>query len=716
MSNSQTTNIYQLNAKIMCCSTDVDTSELDNQLFNKYKIHSNSCDDLSKLLTMLQVQRYDLLVIFNIPTPEIIRELRENFSAALLPIIVCQEHKDPQLRNSILELGISDYICGTTDSTEIALRIQGKLNEIKVYKAELAHYAADKKDLSEQLEILIANGLMLSVEHDRFRLLQHILETSQSLLNCAAGTLFLLTEQNTLQFNLRTRKDVLPILEIPLYDPATGKPNEKYVCTYSALNRKTVIIDDIERDNRFDFSGTRNFHSESDFKAVSMLSIPIAPRDGDVIGVLQFVNAKDPDTDQIIPFRRDLIMLVEAFAAQAAVALDNLKLVEEQKQLMESMIRVIAAAIDAKSLYTGRHCERVPELAMMLAREVCAIESGPLADFNFESQDEWQEFRFGAWLHDCGKVTTPEYVIDKATKLETIYNRIHEVRMRFEVLLRDAQIAALQAQLDGTPAEVAQAQFEQRQQKLVDDFAFLAECNVGSEAMHPESIQRIQQIAQQTWLRHFDDRLGLSIGEQQRYQHEDAVVLPTPEPLLADKEHHIIPRIDDHILNEEYGFKMDVPVHLYNYGEIYNLSIIRGTLNQEERFKINEHVMQSIIMLDSMSFPKNLQRVPEYAGTHHETLDGRGYPRKLNAEQLSVPARIMAIADVFEALTASDRPYKPAKKLSEALAILHRMQQQQHIDADIFEVFLKSGVYQRFAERYLSPEQIDSIDIQQYLA
>lgn len=716
MTNSPITDIYQLNAKILLCSNDVDTSELATQLFTKYKILSNSCVDFSMLLSMLQIQRYDLLVIFNIPNPEIIGELREIYSAAQLPIIVAQEHKNPQLRNSILELGISDYICGTSDFTEIALRIQGKLNEITVYKAELAHYAADKADLSEQLQILIANGLMLSVEHDRYRLLQHILETSQRLLNCAAGTLFLLTEQNTLQFNLRTRKDDLPILEIPLYDPVTGKPNEKYVCTYSALNHQTVIIDDIERDTRFDFSGTRSFHSESDFKAVSMLSIPIAPRHGEVIGVLQFVNAKDPDTDQTIPFRRDLTMLVEAFAAQAAVALDNLQLVEEQKQLMESMIRVIAAAIDAKSLYTGRHCERVPELAMMLAREVCAVASGPLAEFNFTSQDEWQEFRFGAWLHDCGKVTTPEYVIDKATKLETIYNRIHEIRMRFEVLLRDAQIAALQAQLNGTSAAVAQAQFEQRQRQLFEDFAFLAECNVGSEAMHPESIERIQQIAQQTWLRHFDDRLGLSIGEQQRYQSETAVELPTLEALLADKEHHIIPRIDEHILNEEYGFKMDVPVHLYNYGEIYNLSIMRGTLTQEERFKINEHVMQSIIMLDSMSFPKNLQRVPEYAGTHHETLDGRGYPRQLHAEQLSIPARIMAIADVFEALTASDRPYKPAKKLSEALSILHRMQKQQHIDADIFEVFLKSGVYQRFAERYLSPEQIDTIDIEQYLA
>lgn len=711
--NNADTKLYQPDAKIMLYSTSFDASGLCTLLAEDHNIHTTSHNDFAQVIAGLRQQSYDLCILINIDGTETIKQLRQIYTAAQLPIIVIQEHDQQQLRHAILQSSVNDYLSEITDLAEIALRIMNKLREVRVYKHELVSYAANKKDLSTQLDILISNGLIMSVERDRTKVLHHILHACQAMLNCSAGTLYLISEHNTLEFSLRTRHDELPQIEIPLYD--AGKPNERYVSTYVALNNKTVIIDDIAQETRFDFSGTRDFHSNCEFKAVSMLTIPLAPRNGEVIGVLQFINALDPDSGAIIPFRRDLTTLVEAFTAQAAVALDNVHLVEEQKHLIESMIRVIAVAIDAKSLYTGRHCERVPNLAMMLAQAVCAVESGPLADFNFASQDEWQEFRFGAWLHDCGKVTTPEYVIDKATKLETIYNRIHEVRMRFEVLLRDAEIESLQAQLRGESPDITRMRFQQRKEQLMQDFAFLAECNVGCEAMNPASIERINSIAQQTWWRHFDDRLGLSIGEHLLYQNEPDRDLPVPEQLLADKKHHIIPRTDVKIANPEYGFQMDIPEYLYNYGEIYNLSVIYGTLNKEERFKINEHVMQSIIMLEKMAFPKNLQRVPEYAGTHHETLDGRGYPRKLTENELSIPARIMAIADVFEALTATDRPYKPAKKLSEALNILYQMKQDRHIDADIFDLFLTSGVCQLFAERYLAAEQIDTVDISVYL-
>jgi HD-GYP domain-containing protein (c-di-GMP phosphodiesterase class II) len=402
-------------------------------------------------------------------------------------------------------------------------------------------------------------------------------------------------------------------------------------------------------------------------------------------------------------------------AAQSAVALENQNLLEAQKVLMDSMIKIIAGAIDAKSAYTGGHCERVPELAVMLAEEAVKVNEGPLADFAFKSDDEWREFRIGAWLHDCGKVTTPEYVVDKATKLETIYNRIHEVRTRFEVLLRDAQIARLEAIAAGTPEAEADLAFAERKQQLLDDFAFIAECNMGGEFMAPELVDRVKRIGAQTWLRHFDNRLGLSYEELQRYELVPAAPLPASETLLADQPWHIVPRGEARALDPKYGFKVKVPEHLYNFGEVYNLAVARGTLTEEERFKINEHIIQTIVMLDSMPFPKHLKRVPEYAGTHHETLTGSGYPKKLAEGELTVPSRIMAIADIFEALTASDRPYKKAKTLSESVKILSFFKKDRHIDGELFDLFLTTGVYKRYGEKYLKPEQVDEVDISKFI-
>ncbi|MFM9103704.1 MAG: HD-GYP domain-containing protein, partial [Cyanobium sp.] len=312
-----------------------------------------------------------------------------------------------------------------------------------------------------------------------------------------------------------------------------------------------------------------------------------------------------------------------------------------------------------------------------------------------------------------------EYVVDKATKLETIHNRIHEIRTRFEVLLRDAEIERLQGLLAGGDAEALQAGYEARRRQLQDDFAFVAVSNVGGEFFDPAKVERLQQIAQQSWQRHFDDTLALAWEEHERRTdsgRRPADVLPVHEPLLADKPWHRIPRPPQQVPDPLYGFRMDVPELLNNLGELTNLSVSRGTLTDEERYTINEHIVQTIIMLEGLPFPPQLAGVAEIAGGHHETLDGRGYPRRLTAEQLSIPARIMAIADIFEALTAADRPYKRAKTLSESIAILAGFRDRQHIDPDLFELFLRSGVYRRYAEAFLKPEQIDEVDIERYLS
>ncbi len=603
-----------------------------------------------------------------------------------------EPHQTDSMLYEVQALGDAQYVMHDA--------IQKRTEELKASQGKLAR--------------LVDTGIQLSRQQDRTQLLRQALFGAREIAQCTAATLFLKTERNTLSFAQRTSDDALPSFEIPLFD-ASGNPNNQFVVSNVANTNTSVIVDDVYAETRFDMSGTKKFSEESGFKTISMLTVPLSPRDGEVIGVIQLLNALDPRTGAVIPFPKDLTEFVEALAAQAAVAIENQNLIEAQKQLMDALIKLIAGAIDAKSPYTGGHCERVPELGLMLAEEATAQTTGPLASFKFSTEDEWREFRIGAWLHDCGKVTTPEYVVDKACKLETIYNRIHEVRMRFEALWRDARISQLEALASGADAAAAQATFDARVAQLQDDFAFVAECNQGGEFMAPDKVERLKSIAEATWVRHFDDRAGLAHEELKRYTDAPAA-LPATEKLLADKAHHIIPRTSKAVLDPKWAFKVAVPEHLYNYGEVYNLSVSRGTLTEEERFKINEHVMQSLMMLEQLPLPKNLKRVPEYAGTHHETLIGTGYPRKLAAQDLSVPMRIMAIADIFEALTASDRPYKKPKTLSECIKILSFFKKDKHIDGDLFDLFLTSGVYQRYAEKYPLPEQIDAVDITKFVS
>lgn len=387
----------------------------------------------------------------------------------------------------------------------------------------------------------------------------------------------------------------------------------------------------------------------------------------------------------------------------------------QQKELLDAFIKLIASAIDAKSKYTGGHCSRVPELSIMIANAAHESNEGIFKDFQLKNEDEKRQLNIAAWLHDCGKVTTPEYVVDKATKLETIYNRIHEVRTRFEVVHRDLTIEALNKKLAGEDPQQVDQWLEQEHKKLYDEFEIIARANVGTEFMGEADQQQVREIATRTWVRHFDDTLGLAHEEYKRVKSENTTT-PQTETLLADKKRHIIPREDfDYEEYQRMGFKTRVPEHLYNLGELYNICTSRGTLSYEERFKIQEHVHMTLVMLEKLPFPEHLKQVPLFAGAHHETLIGTGYPRQLKKEDMPLISRILAVADVFEALTASDRPYKEAKTLSQSIKILSFMVKDQHLDADIFKLFLSSGVYQQYARRFLKPEQIDEVDIQQYL-
>ena len=513
-------------------------------------------------------------------------------------------------------------------------------------------------DLGERLEKLNLIGASLSAERDINRLLELILAAAKSITGADGGTLYRVAEDKTLRFEIvrttslryylgGTSGNPVPFYPIQLY--RDGEPNHSMVAAHAALTGKTVNIADAYGAEGFDFSGTRAFDAKTGYRSKSFLTVPMRNHEHETIGVLQLINAADPRSGEIVAFSASDQRLAESLASQAAIVLSNRQLINQLEQLFESFINLINSAIDEKSPYTGAHCQRVPQLTMMLAEAVNDTHEGPLAKFQMTDKDRY-ELKIAGLLHDCGKVTTPVHVVDKATKLEAIYDRITLIDTRFEVLKRDLEIQALRGELDERKLRV-------RLRELDDDQRFLHACNMGSERMKDEDIARVKRIAAYRWR---------------------------------------------DVAGHEANFLSD--------DEVKNLTIRAGTLTEEERKIINHHIVATIKMLEALPWPKHLANVPEYAGGHHERMDGRGYPRGLKREQMSVQARCMGIADIFEALTARDRPYKKGKTLSESLEILGRMKLNHHVDPDLFDIFVRKKVYRRYAEMFLEPEQIDEVD------
>ena len=528
-------------------------------------------------------------------------------------------------------------------------------------------------NLFRRLEQLNGIGAALSRERDIERLLENILEAAKTLTGADGGTLYSVTDDHTaLHFEIM-RTDSLGIRQggttgqrialpdLPLRH-ADGSPNDALVAAHSALHDRTVNIADAYAEEGFDFSGTRAFDQRTGYRSQSFLTVPMKNHDGELIGVLQLLNALDPETGQVVAFSEADQSLTESLASQAAIALSNRLLISQLERLFESFVKLINIAIDEKSPYTGGHCERVPALTMMLAEAADATTEGPLADFHMTERDRY-ELQMAGLLHDCGKITTPVHVVDKATKLQTIYDRIDLVDTRFEVLKRDAELAALRAQLalrpvvDAGAEAVAQSNLQRKLQSIEADRDFLRRCNKGVESMQPADQLRVR-----------------AIGMQRQWRNVEGVQTAF---LTAE--------------------------------EMENLTIRAGTLTQAERDTINYHIVATIKMLETLPWPRHLKNVPEYAGGHHERMDGKGYPRGLTREQMSVQARMMGIADIFEALTAADRPYKSGMKLSQALDIMEKMTRNGHIDPDLFAVFVAQRVYLRYAERFLDPTQVDTV-------
>jgi HD-GYP domain-containing protein (c-di-GMP phosphodiesterase class II) len=580
--------------------------------------------------------------------------------------------------------------------------------EVASIVKEVDELAGTMDGMKRTIRRFLDMSAAVAAEPDLDRLMPRLLEETITAAGADGGALYLASDDGTLLSAAVLRRrgaaaDPATLRPITVAHDAPGHPVREVLgaggARAFAVRRGDAATADLDA-----------LLAASGDERATLVVAPLANRRRELLGVLVLVCPERAGVE------RELVDFVGALTGAASVSLETKQLLKAQKDLFEALIQLIASAIDAKSPYTGGHCARVPVLTKMLAQAACDATEGPYKAFSL-SEEEWEAVHIGAWLHDCGKVTTPEYVVDKATKLETIYDRIHEVRMRFEVLKRDAEIACLRRIAGGADAAGARTALAAELRTLDEEFAFVAACNEGGEFMAPERVARLKAIAARTWTRTLDDRAGVSRDERTRMERSGAQPLPATERLLADKPEHLIERPAAERVAEgnRWGFRVTTPEHLYNRGEIYNLAVARGTLSEEERYKINEHMIQTIMMLEALPLPRHLRNVPEIAGGHHEKMDGTGYPKRLKREEMSPVARMMAIADIFEALTAADRPYKKAKTLSESLKIMAFMRKDRHIDPELFDLFLTSGVYRDYAARFLKPEQIDAVDVGAYV-
>jgi len=510
-------------------------------------------------------------------------------------------------------------------------------------------------------------GVSLSAEKNDNQLLEVILRGAKSVVNADGAALYLMTEDSRLE---------LAMMHISSLDLWVGSSSEQAFTLFDilgnsdtthagaplALRDETINIEDIYAAEEFDFTGLKNFDSNAGYRSRSFLSVSLKDHDNEIIGVLQLINATGRSSREIVAFSTEDQRLAESLASQTAVALTKNRLVQDFKRLFEGLTELIGTAIDEKSPYTGEHCKRVPVLTMMLAEAASKSDEAPFKDFSLSPEEEY-ELRIAALLHDCGKVTTPVHIADKATKLEAIVDRIDLVENRFEILKRDKQIELLSASLhtrDGTGQDIRKTEDELAKYctQLDEEIEFLKRCNSGTEFMPEDHRTRVMEIAYKYgWERPNGER----------------------RPILS-------------------------------HDEVVNLTIPSGTLTREERGIVNYHIVSTIKMLESLPYPKNLRNVPAHAGSHHERMDGKGYPLGLTRDQISMQGRIIAIADIFEALTATDRPYKKAKTLSEALEILRTMNADGQIDPDLYHLFMGEKLYLRYAEQFLDPEQIDILE------
>lgn len=514
----------------------------------------------------------------------------------------------------------------------------------------------DIKRLTESIKRLTNVGIQLSAAKDINRFFELILTEAMFFTNCDAGTVYTISDDKKfLDFKVvctKSKKNSLGKADnskwpaVPLYNEDGSKRMRNFV-SYVFHQGKAESIDNVYDQELFDSSGTKAYDKSNNYRSVSMAAIPLKNHENDVLGIIQLINAMDKDGN-IVPFALRNLIFLDSLSSQAAIALSNKKLIQNLELLLYQFIKSIAKAIDKKSKTTGGHISRVANLSEMLFQKI-QEDKTTYKDYNF-SNEEIQELRLAGWMHDIGKITTPVYIMDKSKKLETIFDRIELIKTRAKLVIAVIELDKNQAD------ESTKKELDEVIKKIKKYVQIIKDINQNHDFLSDEKLKKLQKIFMFNYT---------SNG----------------------KNYYLI-------TDEEYQ----------------NLSIKKGTLLPNEMEIMHDHAKMTLEMLNELTFPKKFRNVPLYASSHHEKLNGKGYPSQLTEKDLPLQARVIAVADIFDALTAGDRPYKNDMKLSQAFVILANMAKEKEIDPDLLTLFIDSKLYYEYAEIYLKPDQVDKVD------
>ena len=576
-------------------------------------------------------------------TAEFLQEDRKNLTRDDLKLYV--NHLKPLYKEKIIKelVAVGIDISSVIEDGDIVTYKEGK-------------HISSNENLHERIKGLNQIGIALSAEHDIERLLEDIVARTKEITEADGGTLYLIenkkllfkvVQTDTLHIKMGGKSGKITWPPLPMY-LEDGTPNKKMVAVMCALEGRVINIPDVYEAEGFSFDGTKKFDKSTGYRSKSMLVIPLRDHENKIIGVLQLINKQDFFNNRVISFSQEDETITLSLASQAAVTITKVKLIDELEKLLEAFLKSIIYAIGKKSPYTAGHIKRMVTLSLMIAKSVSA-DTVTYPQVNY-TDDAMQELNFAALMHDIGKLATPEQVVDKATKLETIYDRVHVIKMRIELIKKEFEIAYLKK-------EITQEEYEKNIQELDGYYNVIEKSNIGVEYTPDESVDLFGMLAKKLYT-------------------------------INGKNYTILTK-----------------------DEAYNLSVRKGTLTDEERQIINDHAAISLEILKKLPFPQKYKDIPEIAGSHHEKINGTGYPRGLKGDEISFEARILAIADIFEALTASDRPYKKANKLSTAMKILYLMAKDNELDKDLVKYFYKSGIYKKYAEKFLPPKNIDAVTV-----
>ena len=558
-----------------------------------------------------------------------------------IPTILITAHQELNYYENAMELHVDAYIAKPINIEKLIEKIREISINIVSNKTHEIKYDA----LTNANQKLLDISYKVTSQKDFTKILETILLGAKELSNSDGGTLYLYNEkENTLEFKIATN-DTLKIHNnkidwkpLNIYNKDNSL-NQKNVAVVSAIKDQLINIEDVYKSDKFDFSGAKAFDKDKNYKTQSMLVLPMKNKDNQLIGVIQLINKQEDGKTSV--FTHEDESLIKAMASLATMIIENNQLVLDLEALFYGLINSVNKALSEKSKYTKQHNDNVAILTNIIATGINKNQT-IFPEVHYTDL-EMEELRLSAMLHDIGKITTPIHIMDKATKLETIYDRIETIQLRFELAKKDIEIEFLHNTINKETKN-------KKISELDNDFILIKTLNNGEYFAKDEEYQRIEQIAKNS---------------------------------------------NFTLLTED---------------ELYNLSTRKGTLTAEDREIINNHVVVSYEMIKELPFPKKFKNVPKIAASHHKTIDGGGYAAKeIKDLELTLKDKILVIADIFEALSSKDRPYKEPNSLSQIFKIFTFLIKDNKIDKNLVQMFFEDGLYIEYAKEHFEASQIVEI-------